>query len=50
MVNMFKEIGSIRGVFRNNVDFFNNLTMLYSMVIKNKTMCFRIFLPSFCRV
>ena len=25
----------IRGVFRNNVDFFNNFTMLCSMVIKS---------------
>ena len=40
----------IRGVFRNNVDFFNNFTMLCNMVIKIISMCFRIFLPSFCQV
>ena len=40
----------LRGVFRNNVDFFNNFTILCSMVIKIKSMCFRIFLPSFRRV
>ena len=36
----------LRGVFRNNVDFFNNLTILCRMVIKIISMCFRIFLPS----
>ena len=41
---------SIRGVFRNNVDFFNNFTMLCSMVIKIIPICFLIFLPSFRRV
>ena len=40
----------IRGVFRNNVDFFNNFTMLCSMVINNISICFRIFLPSIRRV
>ena len=37
-------------VFRNNVDFFNNFTMLSSMVIKIISVCFLIFLPSFRRV
>ena len=40
----------LRGVFRNNVDFLNNFTMLCSMVIKNIPICFLIFLPSFCRI
>ena len=40
----------VRGVFRNNVDFFNNFTILCSMVIKLISMCFRIFLPSLPRV
>ena len=40
----------IRGVFRNNVDFFNNFTVLCSMVIKIILICFCIFLPSFRRV
>ena len=39
-----------RGVFRNNVDFFNNFTLLCSMEIKIISMCFCIFLPSFRRV
>ena len=41
---------TVRGVFRNNIDFFNNFTILCSMVIKIISMCFHIFLPSFCRV
>ena len=41
---------SVRGVFRNNVDFFNYFTMLCRMVMKIKSTCFRIFLPSFRRV
>ena len=40
----------VRGVFINNIDFFNNLKMLCSMVIKLISMCFRIFMPSFRRV
>ena len=40
----------IRGVFRNNVDFFNNFAMLCSMVIKIILICFPILLPSFPRV
>ena len=40
----------IRGVFRNNVDFFNNFAMLCSMVIKIILICFLILLPSFPRV
>ena len=40
----------MRGVFRNNVDFFNNFAMLCIVVIKVISMCFRIFLPSFRRV
>ena len=40
----------VRAVFRNKVDFFNNFTLLSSMVIKIISMCFRIFLPSFRRV
>ena len=40
----------VQGVFRNNIGFFNNFTMLCSMVIKIISMCFRIFLPSFPRV
>ena len=40
----------LRGVFRNNVDYFNNFTMLCSMVIKIISMCFLIFLPYFRRV
>ena len=42
--------GSIRAVFRNNVDFFYFFTILCSMVIKIISMCFHIFLSSFCRV
>ena len=34
MFTTFQENGVIRGVFRNNVDFFNNFAMLCSMVIK----------------
>ena len=40
----------LRGVFRNNVDFFNNFTIICSMVIKIISMYFRIFLPSFRRI
>ena len=40
----------IRGVFKNNVDLFNNFTMLCSMVINVISICFLIFLPSFRRV
>ena len=40
----------IRGVFRNNVHFFNNFTLLSSMEIKIIFICFCIFLSSFRRV
>ena len=49
-MNVSKVFRNVRGVFRNNVDFFNNFTMLCSMVINNISMCFRILLPSFRRV
>ena len=45
-----RHFDDVRGVFRNNVDFLNNFTMLWSMVIKIISMCFRIFLPSFSKV
>ena len=44
------QTAELRGVFRNNVDFLNNFTMLCSMVITIISMCFRIFLSSFRRV
>ena len=40
----------LQGVFRNNVDFLNNFTMLCSMDIKTISMSFSIFLPSLRRV
>ena len=40
----------IRGVFRNNVDFFNNFTTLCSMLMKIISIYFPIFLQSFHRV
>ena len=38
------------GFFRNNVDFFNNFTLLCSKVIKIISICFCIFLPSLRQV
>ena len=51
MPDLFKcSSNEYEGFSEYNVDFFNNFTMLCSMVIKIISLCFLIFLPSFCRV